>query len=69
MATRVDVADACDWGHQASTCARLSLPGGGGVYLCRVHWDDEMRWRQERNKELSKEAQYDILPWPIWESK
>lgn len=60
----VDVTDACDYGHQSPECVRLSLPGNAGVYLCHKHWDVEMRWRKERNKELSAEAQYDILPWP-----
>ena len=39
--------------------------GGGNIILCRTCWENELRFRQERNKELGKDVQFDL---PSWES-
>ena len=39
--------------------------GGGGLVLCKACYQQEMAWRRERNKELSKENRFDI---PAWKS-
>lgn len=65
--TTDDISDFCDrTGHGPVVACALWIPEGR-IYLCRRHWDDEMVWRIERNKELGDFADLDILPWPIWE--
>lgn len=41
------------------------LPSGGdsNSILCRACFDFEMDYRRERNKELSKESQFDLPKW------
>ena len=43
------------------------LPAGGdsNIILCRHCFEYEMKWRYERNKELSYACRFDI---PKWES-
>ena len=45
------------------TVRRLDIGGGGGVFLCHFCWIHEMEWRKDRNKELEKQNQFDILAW------
>ena len=54
---------ACDYGHFANKVHRLNTGGNSGVYLCRKHWADEMKWRKERNKTLDPGAKFPILKW------
>ncbi len=61
----VEWGDGCDYGHNAPA-VRLSTGAQSGVWLCRMHWDTEMRWRVERNKTLGDWAKFDILPFPVW---
>ena len=44
---------------------RLGTGGGGGVYLCRGCWADEMKWRRMRNKKLMGDAKFPIRKWPV----
>lgn len=54
----------CDYnGHQAKNVKRLDTGGGSGVFLCRTHWNKEMKWRKERNKSLAKENKFEIISW------
>lgn len=55
----------CDYGHETKESVyRLNTGGGGGVFLCEIHWKKEMEWRKERNKDLDNSAKFDILPFP-----
>jgi len=57
----------CDYGHDvvgSGKVRRLNTGGGAGVYVCKKHWDHEMRWRKERNKTLTGKAKFPILKWP-----
>ncbi len=38
-------------------------PGHGNSILCHNHFDKEIAWRKERNRELGVEAQYDLPKW------
>jgi len=58
------VIKACDYGHEATKVRRLSIGGGGGVFLCKKHWEKEMQWRKQRNKTLSRSARFSIRKWP-----
>lgn len=52
----------CDYGDmEQKPVRRLELSGGAGVYLCKEHWDIEMKFRKERNKNLHDNAKFDIL--------
>lgn len=62
--------DVCDYGHKA-LALRLDTGGGAGVFLCRRHWREEMRWRRDRNAANSAtiyaDSHWPILPWPEFE--
>ncbi len=55
---------ACDFGHDATKVRRLSLGGGAGAYLCRTHWNQEMRYRKNRNKHLDKGSKFPVKKFP-----
>lgn len=54
----------CDFGHEAKKVRRLDTGGGSGAFLCKKHWEQEMRWRKQRNKELEKRNMFSIRKWP-----
>lgn len=54
----------CDYGHEATKARRLNLGGGAGIFLCKTHWDREMRYRKERNKQLTGDARFPIRKFP-----
>lgn len=59
--------NSCDHGHMTSGQVRR-LPiskDGGAIVVCRKHYDEEMAWRREKNRSLSKQARF---PYPRWES-
>jgi hypothetical protein len=37
----------------------------GSIILCFTGWQEEMRWRRERNRRLDKDLQYSIISWDI----
>jgi hypothetical protein len=43
----------------------LPTGGDGNAILCRACFDYELRWRRERNRELSKDCQFKL---PSWDS-
>jgi hypothetical protein len=43
----------------------LPLGAGGNLILCHTCFAHEIRFRKERNKELSADARFDL---PTWES-
>jgi len=51
--------------HGALPVRVLPLAGNGNLILCNLCHGHELRWRRERNRELSREAQFDL---PAWES-
>jgi hypothetical protein len=53
----------CDHGHEATKVHRLDTGGGSGVFLCKQHWEREMRWRKQRNKTLSRGNKFAIRKW------
>ena len=53
----------CDWGHEADEVRRLPTGGNSAVFLCRQHFNKELQWRRERNKELDYGVQFDIVSW------
>ena len=58
----------CDEGHCSFSQGEvklLPLPGDANLILCRSCHSHEIRWRRERNRELSQEARF---PLPEWES-
>ena len=52
----------CDYGHQCAVVKRLDTSNDSGIFLCSSHWEKEMRWRKERNKALSPETEFFIIP-------
>jgi len=52
----------CDHGHQHESIVRLDTGGGSGAFLCPYHWEKEMEWRKERNKTLSEDVRFPIIP-------
>jgi len=55
----------CDWGHQHKSIKRLDTGGGSGAFLCPLHWRYEMQWRKERNKDLSENVKFSIVPFGV----
>lgn len=58
----------CDGSHCATSQGDvriLSTGGAGNLILCQSCFDHELRWRRERNKRLSVEAQFSL---PSWQS-
>ena len=43
----------------------LPTGGGGNVILCRACFHHEINWRRDRNRDLSREAAFEL---PEWES-
>lgn len=41
------------------------IPDHGNLILCRYCFEHEMNYRRDRNRELSREAQFQI---PTWDS-
>lgn len=37
--------------------------GGSNLHLCQACHEHEMRWRRQRNTELSKEARFETPEW------
>ena len=58
--------EACDYGHttKKGQVKRLDTGGGSGAWLCRKHWNDEMKWRKSRNKDLAPESKFPIVKFP-----
>jgi hypothetical protein len=52
----------------------LPLGGHGNLILCREHWNRELRWRRERNRELADDVRYGLpacacrYDLPAWET-
>lgn len=45
----------CDYGHETTgSVRRLPTSGDSGAYLCKRHWNQEMRWRKGKNETLKK---------------
>ena len=65
------ISDYCDkCGRHASDCgfcARLDTGGHSGAYMCKRCWQDEMRWRRERNDVVA--CPFEILPFPAGPSE
>ena len=59
----------CDYGHDIFGQVRVlplsSDKMGGNVIVCYSHYMNEIKFRIERNKELSESAKFDL---PAWES-
>jgi hypothetical protein len=41
----------------------LPLGGEGNIHCCRTHYNHEMVYRRERNKNLSDNCKFDLPPW------
>lgn len=58
----------CDGAHCVSTSGEVRVLRSGGdsnLILCHACYRHELTWRRERNRELSKDAQFQL---PDWES-
>jgi len=55
--------DHCTW--SVGEVRVLPLGGDGNLILCKTCFAHEIRFRKERNRELSTDAAFDL---PTWES-
>ena len=53
----------CDWGHNTNEARVLQTGGGSNIFLCREHYEYEMKWRRERNRGLEDFAQFSLPEW------
>ena len=57
----------CDHGHSGRFETRLlptsDGPMHGNIIVCRRHYEIEMTFRRERNKELSADCQFKLPAW------
>lgn len=54
----------CDHGHDTTHEVRLLPYGGGGnIIVCLTHYNVEMKYRRERNRELGDANQFDLPTW------
>lgn len=49
--------------HVIGAVRVMPIGGGGNLILCSACWKRELRWREERNRELDEFAKFDLLPW------
>jgi hypothetical protein len=51
----------CDHGHETSEqIRRLDTGGGGGILVCRAHYEHEMRFRRGR---IAAGVPFDLPKW------
>jgi len=59
---RLDIGEGDGLGRRIMAPFRVG--GGSGLFLCKKHWESEMRWRKGRNRKLGKRNAFSIRKWP-----